>query len=396
MALLDEHGVAVDCPEFVTADKLARWEHCVGIATKVTRLEPGHPEHTMFASTLFQSDIPTDAEPLEEAVVDPRKLSMIARLRRRNRLGRFADEPMRVRMPAPASSPGVQYTQEEIRAAGLHKEPEPGEPTKKLLGGALSTAELYSLGEPQPGVPVRVPYDDERAFLHNDILAHFFKGKTPPPGKPHAVFTAGGPSSGKTSVLDANPELLPPAEHTIHIDPDAIKEMLPEYQELRKAKDRYAAKAVHRESGDIAARMLLEAMEQGFHVVIDGTGDSGQGEFVKQLETVRGHDPETGESRYTVDLIYVNAPVEQAISWAISRAERTGRFVPVPVIRRQHAQVSRNFQNEVVDLPWLNSLEIIEMGERTATWRGGSLVVVNPARYAAFIAKADEVVEDGA
>lgn len=392
-ALLDEHGQSDgEVPGFVTPDTLERWLACAIIATYYTRQPAGDPENTMFATTLFES--PAELGEIDVEEFGPTTIIQEARAWReawvrRNRLGEFAEKPdlPRIRIPAPPSSPGTHYTPEQISAAGLDRWPSKGKAAKALLGKAKNTAELYADAEPaSPGTLRKVPYSAERTEKHNEIIASFLKGKTPPEMRPHAVFTAGGPASGKSTMLEHNPGLLPPEENTVHIDPDKIKDLLPEYQELRAAKDRYAASAVHQESGDIATRLMFEAMEQGFHVVIDGTGDSDPGSFTKQLQVAR-------DRHYTVDVIYVNAPTDTAVSYAIKRAEEQGRFVPIPVVREQHTKVSRNFVNEVAGLDWLERLDIFDQGSHIAAMRNGALQILDPARFAAFVDKQKE--QDG-
>lgn len=388
MPLLDEHGSASgEVPGFVTPDTLERWLVCALIGIQATGLPDGHPEQAMFATELFRADIPLGD--VEEGIGD--ELLQEARewreaWVRRDRRGQFADKPdlPRLSMPAPPASPGVSVSQQQIADAGLDKWPEPGPAAKKLLGTSRNTAEMYALQQPaSPGVLQAVPYNAERSKLHDAIVASFFEGKRPPPVQPHAVFTAGGPASGKSTALEHNPTLLPEPEHTVHVDPDAIKEQLPEYQQLRADNDRYAALAVHLESGDIAARVMVEAMERGLHVVIDGTGNSDPGEFTSKLEMAR-------DRGYSVDVLYVNAPTDTAVAWSIKRASETGRHVPVPVIRDQHMKVSRNFANEVAGLGWLNALDIIDRGDHIATWQDGTLRILNQQRFAAFVAKQNE------
>lgn len=186
-----------------------------------------------------------------------------------------------------------------------------------------------------------------------------------------------------STLLGDNPHLLPPRENTVHIDVDEIKELLPEYNEMRKAGDRYAALAVHRESGDIAAKLSDRARAQGLNVIMDGTGDGEHGQFSHDLALMRDHG-------YTVDVIYVDIPTDIAVARAVERAEEKGRFVPIPVVRQQHRAVSRNFRDEIVGLDFLNSLIVLDNENRLAELKGGEVEILDAEGYSRFLDKADE------
>jgi predicted ABC-type ATPase len=414
--LLDEHGQSLGrVPNWVGPRELERWLKSAEIAKAFTGKPDGSAEMRMFAEAVYRSDLPLEGIPvdLEEGVWDALAAARAkaARMWRafqhpRGRLGRFIRKedgtvgptPQRLNKP-PERSPGAFYTLKDIEDAGLDKWPEKGPKAQEILGDAKDTTALYALEDSaqSPGTIKRVPYKEERAKEHDAWIATFFEGKTPVPEgvRPHAVFMAGGTASGKTTTLEENSpprvdqedSIVPPPEHTIHIDADKVKELMTEYQQLREVRDRYAATAVHKESGDIAARMALEAIEQGYHVVIDGTGNAGIGTFSRHLRDAH-------EAGYKVDVIYVNTPTEQAIEWSIQRAEESGRFVPVPVIRQQHAKVSRNFVEEISKLDFLNSVEIFEDGEHVATTFDGDFIVLDERKFADFIRKRDEVAID--
>lgn len=202
---------------------------------------------------------------------------------------------------------------------------------------------------------------------------------------PQALFMAGGPATGKTTIKNENPSLAP--EFAVNVENDLIKEGLPEYVKLRDAHDRYAAVAVHDEAGDIAARMYDEAVAAGLNVVLDGTGNSPPGLFSEEL--VRAHD-----SGYEVDVLYVNRPTRDAAAWAVYRAHEEGRLVPLKRLWYQHAAVSRNFRDEIMDLPWAR-IRIIDFYEGSVAWfhgEAGPPHIWNPLLLDQFVAKADETM----
>lgn len=243
----------------------------------------------------------------------------------------------------------------------------------------------------------------ERAQVWEDIIRDIFKGKTPPPPdqRRRALFMGGGTASGKSSALEEESDLRPPKRHTISVDPDEIKKMLPEFQDMRGPAefkrdedgnleltddgetilvyphaDQYTAFGVHEESSALAKmvqHIAVNGSEElgipgGFHLEIDGTGDSkpkdGEtpGKFANKMIRMK-------EAGYQVDAFYVNAPTDEAVRRAMKRAEETGRYVPEFVIRLTHSSVSANF-SEIAALPFLNSLVLYDTRERPPTVMG--------------------------
>lgn len=82
---------------------------------------------------------------------------------------------------------------------------------------------------------------------------------------------------------------------------------------------------------------------------------------------------------------------------AIDRAVADGRSVPVPIIREQHRSVSRNFADEISKLNFLNALRVYGPAGPIAWLDGaGGIHVADPEGYAAFLAKANELVDEDA
>jgi predicted ABC-type ATPase len=457
----DEHGeVILDPllpPGVVSDEQVARWDKCMDIAMAVTRTPATHPEARNFASVLYRSAIPTeDQKPmppprgrLHEArghLPDPEELRRLAQHRRRNRVGRFADEfgqprrlpdgtpePKRlsVRMPNPARSPGV--TQADIDALGLNDWPQVTDIARALMNGKENTVEAYRHDDPTglfPKGKQHHPYSEERRIIHDRAVGRALAGlptrSEGPTGvaellgvnhplvtklasggrltseekevvrsaaqeargasNPDALFTAGGPASGKTTVLRENRDQLRPA-NAVTVDADALKEALPEYTAMRSSGDegtrRYAATSVHEESGDLAMRLNHEAMNLGLNIVFDGTGDGDEGEFVKHLTRKRN-------AGYDVRVLYVTAPTEDAVSSAVSRAEEEGRFVPIQRVRELHAAVSRVFNDEISKLDWLEKLDVFERRDHIASGGGGNLHVWNRKKLDNFAEKAGQ------
>lgn len=150
-------------------------------------------------------------------------------------------------------------------------------------------------------------------------------------GRKRSLFLAGGNASGKSTALysDENKDSLKPDAATLEVNFDLIKEQIPEFQEMAAAHDIYGTDGTHFESQDIARRLLEEGKREGLNVIVDASGDSkGQG----FIETVRDlHD-----RGYETEVLMVDAPLEDAVRDMMSRAFRTGRYVPTPIMAQIH------------------------------------------------------------
>lgn len=432
--VLDENGEVVLDPRYpldVQQDdeSFRRWEMCVAVAAAITRQPIDSLETGMFARVMYQdpdlaTDPPEEVQEGYEEIEHPRgRAGQWIRSHRLRGLGR-----------GPAS-PGIKSLRRTIHDLGLDKEPVPGRAAQAILQGKPNTRAMW-LAKRDAGPldsPVHAPYKARRRVVHDRIVGAMLAGLPETPGHhptgvaalmgeqneitqklarggrlseaekeqvraaairarrdvpPEVLFVAGGPASGKSTLLDNNPELRP--ADAVDVDADAIKERLPEYQKMKAARDHYAAKGVHDESGDIAARLEHEATDLSLNQVIQGTGNQDPGVFKKQIDRkhARGYD---------VNVIYVNTPTDDAIDWAVERAEGTGRWVPVQTIRDMHAKVSRNFNNEIVKIPWLKALDVFDSdaGHIGTQTDDGEFIALDPDRMKAFRDKELERPDDG-
>jgi predicted ABC-type ATPase len=254
------------------------------------------------------------------------------------------------------------------RAIGMNDWPVPSDDTiNNILGGARSTQERFAEVIPETGVAT---YSPERRQLHSEIIGrsvaggvsellgenHSITTKLREGGidalteedrqfireaaavargdqKPTALFMAGGAASGKTSALNAQPDLRPPS--AVSVNADDVKEKLPEFNQQKDAGERAAAVTTHKESSDVAKMTSAVALDLGLNVVVDGTGN-------KSIEDFRGRLTKMRDAGYEIDLLVVSLPTDEAVVRATTRATTEGRWVPEPEIRKAHRQVSRN------------------------------------------------------
>lgn len=250
-----------------------------------------------------------------------------------------------------------------------------------VKGTALDTQKLFQHdGE----------YTPERKARHQQIINHFFANAKPAEGKPKAIFTAGGAASGKSSLAgQATPDRnLDVPEGAVYINPDDIKEMLPEYNELkRRGREDIAACATHEESSDLAKLMTALAMQQHYPIIVDGTGNSHVGKFGSKLQAA-------ADNGYDVEARYAHVPVDEALKRERIRAEKTGRKVAEPLLRDQHKTVAQSYTQDVINRAnvHVKVYSTVQRGRPTLIAEKPAqqpLQVHDPEQYAQHVAKAN-------
>lgn len=253
------------------------------------------------------------------------------------RTGRAYDAPKPPRPPANRR----KLTEDELpKAVGRGKWSRPAKAlVPKLLNGSVEDTEQ--------GHRIRLrdgslgPYTPERIELHTRIVRSLLQGAGSHE-TPRAIFMAGGPASGKSSLLKAGAVKYPP--DAVDVNPDIVKTMLPEYDALVAAGDKTAAAKVHEESSHLAKLAMNIAIERGHHVVVDGTGNGGPGKFAKKIRAAL-------DAGLDVSVHYATIDIEEAVRRAAKRGERTGRIVPAGYLRSAHRDVTERFLDEIRQLP---------------------------------------------
>lgn len=173
----------------------------------------------------------------------------------------------------------------------------------------------------------------EREAVHKKIIDRLLSGKTPVEGQATMTMLGGGPASGKSSVMNPDTSNDP---HAVTVDPDAIKKMLPGFNEMAK-KDSNAAAYYHEESSALAKRFSEVAFGENYNVIYDGTGDGSTKSVQKKIDAARAHN-------YRVEAKYVSVDTESAVQRnqkryddAVARGE-TPRLPPVDMVRSTHAK----------------------------------------------------------
>ncbi len=221
--------------------------------------------------------------------------------------------------------------------------------------------------------------EKQRQKWVNDVL----KEGTPVVGrKPVAYVMGGGGASGKGSVLEELQKMgTIPDKDVVHIDPDKIKKLIPEYNKIIETGDGRAASVVHEESSMLAKQVQAQAAERKMDIILDVTlGDAEKG-AAKLKELV--------DSGYEVQLIGVTVDVAEAARRAVLRAQGEGRYVPMPALVKAHKGFSEGW-DEYVKLSDRATL-FDNNGDgpiKIAEGETGRIDILSEEEYNAFVRKA--------
>lgn len=238
----------------------------------------------------------------------------------------------------------------------------------------------------------KLRYNAERRKLHDQIINKALEGvEKPAPGEQELVMMGGGGGSGKSYVINSGFIDVAPKEEkkAVFIDPDSIKDMLPEYVQMKNSKDenevKNAANFVQQESSHIAEKIFATAIAQGHNVVYDGTASD-----TKQLNEFTTQARRVGAKAKAV---YVATPFDVAQESAKSRYEKEKRYVPDKVLKNAHKKVSENFEG-IAKSNMFDEVQLVQNDRKNplkviAQSKGGKLDIYDQAEYDNFIAKKD-------
>lgn len=217
-------------------------------------------------------------------------------------------------------------------------------------------------------------WTEERQKLHNEMIAHFFEGKTPV-DNPQSYMMGGGPASGKTTLLNSGLVNIP--ENAVLAAGDDIKAMLPEYENGANAP------FVHEESAYLAKVVMEKASSENYNVIYDGTGDGG-------IRSLRSKVDKLSKNGQPVHGVYVTVDIDTAINRSLARANATGRYMPSSVLVANHKAVSNVFP-EIIKSGGLASVRLYDTGGVSpvliASASGSTLIVHDVTLYNDFLDK---------
>lgn len=154
-------------------------------------------------------------------------------------------------------------------------------------------------------------YSEARAALHQKIIDDIVNSKTCTVKKPAiAIFTAGLPGAGKSVFIKKH---LKHFDNYVIVDADSIREKLPEYKG-------WNAFNTQSEANDIVIKILAKI---GKPCNVDIIYDSSMTNPQRYIDLSK-HLKELG---YNVFIIYARIPTQVAKERALSRYQKSGRYV---------------------------------------------------------------------
>lgn len=228
-------------------------------------------------------------------------------------------------------------------------------------------------------------YDNERyAKVHQKISDAIIGAVTKKraKGQQKTMWVLGGmPGSYKSSMRREGFMGIPDRDAAAHIDPDEVKEMIPEYLPWVAQGETGAADYVHKESRDIANNVLQRAADEDLDIVYDTSGLFNRG--YRTLSEARSMG-------YKVVAHYTTGDFAKLLEGIKARQEATGRFVPSHIPYRIASDlpkiVKSILEENLFDEFYL--WDTTEAGKRVPVAKkmpGGSLEILNKTLWERFL-----------
>jgi hypothetical protein len=230
-------------------------------------------------------------------------------------------------------------------------------------------------------------YSPERQLLHNKIISEYLNVKKVSSDKIYML--GGATANGKSTVINSGK--LPHKKGSLVLDPDKIKEMIPEYNIMLKSGDaamiKGAANFVHEESSYLGKIISKRALTENYGVVVDGVND---GAFEKVASKVKEYKKLSGKK---IRADYVSLDTDLSIKLAKMRSDKTGREVPIKFIKDVNIEVSllvpKLLKNNTFDELYLWDTNINGVPRLILKQIEGKLTMYDNALYQRFLKKAN-------
>lgn len=229
--------------------------------------------------------------------------------------------------PGKSKAHDMAIAREQTRSATAASSTDTSDAAREIAGGKHNSLEGY-LDENGNLTP-------EREAVHQEIINKMLHDKIPVEGQATMTMLGGGPASGKSSVLNPDTSGDP---HSVTIDPDAMKAMLPGYKEMA-AQTSDAASYYHEESSALAKRFYEVAVSRNLNAIYDGTGDGSESSVQKKIDTAKAAGHKVVAKYVTIDTETAVARNQKRYDDAVAEG-KTPRLVPADYVRATHAKVT--------------------------------------------------------
>jgi len=172
-------------------------------------------------------------------------------------------------------------------------------------------------------------YSDERVALQDRLISDFSAAGDQQDDLllPWVIFTAGAMGAGKGFVLEwMQTQNCLPLKQFVTVDPDAIRQALPEWEGYVAEDPLKAAVFTQKEAGHIAEILGYKALRQRWNVIFDGS--------LRDVEWYKVYFQKLRHSFPGIRLmiLHIEAEREAVLKRAEARGRATGRMVPKEIL----------------------------------------------------------------
>lgn len=175
----------------------------------------------------------------------------------------------------------------------------------------------------------------ERQLFQDNLIRNYLKGYQSYK-QPWILFTWGTYGSGKTHTLKTFDKSMFDLQNFFHIDPDKVKNDLPEAKQFSLENKVTACGRLHKESVMIC--MLLEyiALDKKIAIIVDGS--------LKDGEWYKQHFKKVGEMDYKIAIIKVVADLDVIQKRCEQRGKDTERIIDKNLVLKVYKETLSSFQ----------------------------------------------------
>jgi len=182
-------------------------------------------------------------------------------------------------------------------------------------------------------------YIPQREKVQDDLIQRFMAACERPGNEllPWILFTAGAMGAGKgyvTRWMEQKGYL--PMQNFLVVDPDAIRQALPEWKSYCSRDESTAGNLTQKEAGCIAELLGERGLRDRYNVIFDGSLRDTEW-YTRHFQRLRRDFP-----GIRIMILHIVADREEVLQRAKERGEKTGRVVPVKLLEESMEQVPKS------------------------------------------------------